>query len=164
MNRRTARETARATTSSAATTPRPSQSGRYHEPNGTSASRRPSFANGSRTDVATCEPRRTRIITETFRCSVELMYRGQTGDFQRTVVPIPITTLAVSSSIVTAPVARSTYHSGLGAAVRGITAPPPASRRPPPPRRPGRRGVPAGRARLQAGGRGDRRGPPRALG
>ena len=48
------------------------------------------------------------------------MYFGQTTDFQRTVVPMPSTSEVVSSSIATAPVARSAYHSGLGETTRTV--------------------------------------------
>src|SRR5215469_14886478 len=102
---------------SLATVPRPSQSVRYGEANGTIAEIQPIGAYGSRTVVTTCTATNATASSEMLRCSWAVNSRGHVGVANRAVPATPSTTVAVSSTSAITPVARVAYHSGLGPAV-----------------------------------------------
>src|SRR6266849_3360837 len=114
---RSALLTTSASTSSAATTPSPSQKGRYVDTNGMAASRQPSFAYGSATAVTTWASRKTTAKRLRLRCNSALTKRGQTRErASLPAVTIPSATTAVSSRRVAVPAPRVANQSGLGVA------------------------------------------------
>src|SRR4029077_21097593 len=124
---RSALVTTSASTSSAATTPSPSQNGRYVDTNGMAASRQPSFAYGSATAVTTWASRKTTAKRLRLRCNSALTKRGQPRERPAPpAVRIPSATTAVSRRRVAVPAPRVANQSGLGVAAAIIPASPPA--------------------------------------
>src|SRR5215472_2725383 len=77
-------------------------------------------ANGSSTVVTTCTPTRAAEVSARFLCSPAVTMRGQRADAARAVPATPTTTVPVSSTRHTMPVARVAYHSRLGATITGV--------------------------------------------
>ena len=99
-----------ASTRSNATAPKPSHNGRYADANGMTASFHPIGANPSSTTVAMCATMNTTARIDTLRWRNVVAKRGHRSLIQRTLVTIPSSTLAVSSSRLTMPVPRERYQ------------------------------------------------------
>src|SRR5512144_2767510 len=108
---------------STATAPRPSHTGRYAEPNGTTASIHRIGAKPSITAVATWTTTNATDSNDRFRCTRCTTNRGDSDGAHRTAFTIPSTVTDVSSTSETAPVLRVRYQTALDETA-AITRPP----------------------------------------
>ncbi len=99
-----------ASSRSKATAPSPSQTGRYAEPKGTTASCRAIGAKPSSTVVAMCSARKTSATSVRLRCSPATRWRGHCRLPRRRTPATPRQTIAVSRISETTPVPRVAYH------------------------------------------------------
>jgi hypothetical protein len=115
-----------------ASAPRPSQSGRYADTNGTTASIHRIGAKPSITVDATCTATKATAISERFLCRPCVTKRGHRGEAHCIAPARPSSATPVSSSSETTPVARVRYHMALPEVrprIVTFTLPPAASRR-----------------------------------